>query len=546
MAVSPLLPEETGLLRPEAPDPTPGGFSPNAPAATTLTEQERAEAMTLLGTVFVVAACGLIYELLIATISSYLVGSSVTQFSLCIGTFIGSMGLGSYVSQYLNGKLLRPFIAVEIALAFIGGLAAWALYGAYAYWSGGYWVVLFGLLIAIGGLVGIELPILTRLLQRYGALKTTIAQALSFDYIGSLLGSIAFPLVLLPTLGTTRAAFLVGLINLGVAVYNLYIFRGQMRDYRPGIALCVALGVGLGAGLAFADKGTALFERRLYDDQILLTRQTPYQRIVITRFRDDLRLYLDGNLQFSANDEYRYHEALVHPAMLLSASVEDVLVLGGGDGLGIREVLKHPQVKHVTLVDIDPEMTHLAKTYPALVQQNGNAFADPRVEIVHTDAYKFLETGSTKYGVIIGDLPDPNHEALAKLYSREFYGLILRRLGKGGIFVTQATSPMMARDAFWCVDATVRAAGFATTPYHVYVPSFGDWGFVLAQPGKTPPDLTRARIAESGIPMRYLSSASPAVMAAFDADTSRIDVDITTLDFPRVLRLYDRGAKKWE
>jgi spermidine synthase len=554
MAVSPLAPEETGYVRTEAPGvapppvpPTPGVVSPGATATTAvLTEQERAEAMTLLGTVFVVAACGLIYELLIATISSYLVGSSVTQFSLCIGTFIGAMGLGSYVSQYLNGKLLRPFIAVEIALAAVGGLSAWALYGAYAFLGSGYWFVLFGTLILIGGMVGIELPLLTRLLQRYGALKTTIAQALSFDYIGSLIGSIAFPLVLLPTLGTTRAAFLVGLINLGIAAYNVYVFRHQMRDYRPGLALCAGLGVGLGAGLIFADRGTTLFEKRLYDDTILLARQTPYQRIIVTRFRDDLRLYLDGNLQFAANDEYRYHEALVHPALLLSASVEDVLVLGGGDGLGIREILKHPKVRTVTLVDIDPEMTRLASTYPALVRQNENAFADKRVRVVHADAYKFLEEGSQKYGVIIGDLPDPNHEALAKLYSREFYGLIRRRLGVGGIFVTQATSPLMARDAFWCVDATVRAAGFATTPYHVYVPSFGDWGFILARPGQTPPDLTRARFAESGLSLRYLSSLSPAVMTAFDADSSKVDADVTTLDFPRVLRLYERGAKKWE
>lgn len=544
MAVTPLTPSDAPHDAPTAEALAGSSTTVAEPAA--LSEQERSEALTLLGTVFVVAACALIYELLIATISSYLIGSSVTQFSLCIGTFIGAMGLGSYLSQFVSGNLLRVFLIIEVVLAVVGGISSWVLYGAYAYLSGGYWAILFGLLIAIGTFVGLELPLLTRLLGRYGALKTTIAQALSFDYVGSLLGSIAFPLLLLPTLGTTRTAFLVGFLNLGVAAYNIHVFRHRMKDQRPPLVLCGLLAAALATGFVFADKGTSLFERRLYDDQILFARQTPYQRIVITRFREDLRLYLDGNLQFSASDEYRYHEALIHPALLLSASVEDVLILGGGDGLGIREVLKHPGVKRVTLVDIDPEMVHLAKTYPGLVEQNQNAFADPRVNVVYTDAYKFLEEGSSKYGVIIGDLPDPNHEALAKLYSREFYGLIKRRLGKGGIFVTQATSPLFSREAFWCVEASVKASGFATTPYHVYVPSFGDWGFIMAREGVNPPNLENAHIADSKLLLRYLSSVSPSVMTSFDVDTSRVPSEVSTLDHPRILHLYERGAKKWE
>ena len=538
-----------------------------------LTGQDRAEALTLLATVFLVAACGLIYELLIATISSYLLGSSVTQFSLCIGAFIGSMGLGSYVSQYVSRGLLRLFIAVEIVLAVVGGASAWALFASYTFLGSLYYGVLFGLLIVIGGLVGLELPLLTRLLGRYGALKTVIAQALSFDYVGALLGSIAFPLVLLPTLGTTRTAFVVGLLNLAVAAYNIYVFRHRMRSPAGPLALTGGLAALLLLGLFSSERVSSLMERRLYEDEVIHAQQTRYQRIVITRFRSDLRLYLDGNLQFSAADEYRYHEALVHPAMALSASTESVLVLGGGDGLGIREVLKHPGVKRVTLVDIDPAMTDLAKSYPALVEQNANALADPRVHLVHQDAYTFLEKGAERYGVIIGDLPDPNNEALAKLYSREFYGLVRRRLGVGGVFVTQAAAPLFAREAFWCIRKTVESAGFSTTPYHVYVPSFGDWGFVLAGPlpsGSTHPGTLRvprssgtpslagegggvtglsavpARLQARGIPTRYLGGASPASLTAFDVDNGPTPVEISTLDFPRVLRYYETGAKKWE
>jgi spermidine synthase len=512
-----------------------------------LTAQERTEALTLLGSVFLVAACGLIYELLIATISSYLLGSSVTQFSLCIGTFIGSMGLGSYVSQYVTRDLLRLFLVVEIALAVIGGISAWALYGSYAFLGGGYYAVLFGTLILIGGLTGLELPLLTRLLGKYGALRTTIAHALSFDYVGALLGSVAFPLLLLPLFGTARAAFLIGLLNLGVAAYCIWVFRNRIKSYAVPLGACGVLGLMLLAGFFTANLAGTLFERRLYEDEILFTKQTPYQKIVVTRFRDDMRLYLDGNLQFAAADEYRYHEALVHPAMLLSASVENVLVLGGGDGLAAREILKHKGVRQVTLVDIDPAMTQLAKSYPALVRQNQNSFADPRVRIVHEDAYKFLEKGTERYGVIIADLPDPNHEALGKLYSREMYRLLGRRLGRSGVLITQATSPLFSRDAYWCIAATMENAGWATTPYHAYIPTFGDWGFVMARPkAEGAPRLEDARIAQSGLALKYLSSAAPATLGTFDADNSRVPVEISTLDRPNIIRYYERGARKWE
>jgi spermidine synthase len=509
-------------------------------------EVQRREALTLLSTVFIVAACGLIYELLLATVSSYLVGSSVTQFSLCIGTFIGAMGLGSYLSQHVATQLLRVFLLVEIALAVVGGVSAWALFAAYATLGGGYWAVLIGFLALIGALTGIELPLLTRLLTEYGALRTTIAQALSFDYVGALLGSVAFPVVLLPTLGTTRTAFAIGLLNLAIAFWNLWVFSSRLRAARPAQALCVLLALPMLAGLLFADRATGFFERRLYDDQILLSRQTPYQRIVVTRLKNDLRLYLDGNLQFSTADEYRYHETLVHPALALTASRERVLILGGGDGLAVREVLKWPDVRSVTVVDIDPAMTKLAQTYPALVAANAHSLTDPRVHIEHKDAFTFLADDPTeRYGAILCDLPDPNGEALAKLFSRDFFRRAKNRLGRGGVLVTQATSPLFSRDAFWCVVKTVGAAGFTTTPYHVYVPSFGDWGFVLARPDGPAPQLFQVRLP-TGLTTRYWSAASPAALTAFDADNGPVTVEISTLEQPRILGYYEREAKQWE
>ncbi|MGC4044680.1 MAG: polyamine aminopropyltransferase [Armatimonas sp.] len=508
-------------------------------------ETEKREALALLATVFIVAACGLIYELLTATISSYLLGSSVTQFSLCIGTFIGAMGLGSWASQHIEKGLLRVFLVTEVALAMVGGLSAWALHAAYAFWGDGYYFVLFGTLILLGGLVGLELPVLTRLLSGYGTLKNILAAALSFDYIGSLAGSILFPLLLLPMLGATRTAFLVGLLNLGVAGWNVVTFKEKVpRPFYP-LAIIGVLGALLFTGFITADKATGFFERALYEDSVLLAKQTPYQRIVITRRKNDLRLYLDGNIQFSAADEYRYHEPLIHPAMSLSVSRENILVLGGGDGLAVREILKWPDVKSITLVDIDPAMTDLAKTYPALRELNNNSFSDPRVKIVHEDAYKFLEKDPTRYGVIIGDLPDPNNEALGKLYSKEFYKFVRERLGRGGVLVVQSTSPLFARDAFWCTRKTIASAGFNTTPYHVYVPTFGDWGFTLARATPEPaPDLTKTKL--TGLKLRFLQSANLATLTAFDADTSEPLVEISTLDHPRILNYYETETKRWE
>jgi spermidine synthase len=503
----------------------------------------RTEALALLASIFLVAACGLTYELLIATVSSYLLGNSVTQFSLSIGLFVGSMGLGSWISQKVTKNLLAVFVWLEIALAAIGGLSATLLFGAYAAGHADglvYQGVLYGLLIGIGALVGTELPLLVRLLNGYGELRTIVAQALSFDYLGCLVGSILFPLVLLPALGQTRTAFVVGLVNLGVAVYTLRVFRLRLPGRIPLLA-CGGAAVVLGLGFVNSTRITGILERQLYDDEIIHAEQTPYQRIVVTRWRNDFRLFLDGNLQFSSADEYRYHETLVHPAMALAASRRDVLILGGGDGLGVREALRHPDVAAVTLVDLDPEMTRLGRNFPALRELNRNALADPRVKVVNGDAHTFLERGAGQYGVIIADLPDPNGDALAKLYSVEFYRLARRHLSPGGVFVTQATSPFFSRESFWCIAKSMRQAGFQVRPIHAYVPSFGDWGFCLA--ADRPLSLVDLKLPPG---LRYLTPALAPKLTVFEGDVAEVPVEASTVDHPRILRYYHDGARQWD
>jgi spermidine synthase len=515
-------------------DAVPGPAAVSVPA-----RDERGEALALLASIFLVAACGLTYELLIATVSSYLLGSSVTQFSISVGLFVGSMGLGSWLSQRIEKNLLGWFIGLELALGAVGGVSAALLFWAYTF-EGFYWPALLLFLVGIGTVVGVELPLLVRLLNRYGQLRTIVAQALSFDYLGSLAGSLAFPLLLLPALGLTRTAFLVGLVNVGVAVYTLRAFRSQFRGF-VSLVLCGMVALVLGAGFVHSTRITGILERKLYDDEVIHAHQSRYQRIVFTRWRDDFRLFLDGNLQFSSKDEYRYHETLVHPAMALSASRADVLLLGGGDGLGVREVLRHQDVRSVTLIDLDPEMTRLGRDFPALKALNGGALADPRVRIVNQDAHGWLERTADRFGVIITDLPDPNGDALAKLYSVEFYRLARRHLARGGVFVTQASSPFFSRDAFWCVQESMKTAGFRTRPIHAYVPSFGDWGFVLG--AERALSLEALRLPAN---LRYLTPEVARTLTVFDGDVGAVPVEPSTVDHPRILRYYLDSARQWD
>jgi spermidine synthase len=514
----------------------------DASPAEPITEEQKREALALLFAIFIIAACGLVYELLIATVSSYLLGSSVTQFSIAIGVFIGSMGVGSHLSSYVSRRLLETFVAIEIALAVCGALSVPLLFWSYAH-GALYWAVLYASLFVIGSLTGLELPILTRLLKPYGSLRDVIARALSFDYIGALLGSLAFPLLLLPTLGLMRTAFAVGALNLGVALWIVWTFRKRLPLARPTMAFGGAVAVVLAAGFVWSLQLLSFLERDLYEDEIIFARQTPYQRIVVTRWREDTRLFLDGNLQFSTTDEYRYHEALVHPAMSLAKAGKPgrVLILGGGDGLGVREVLKYPSVKEVVLIDLDPQMTKLGREYPAIVEANKGAMSDKRLKVVHQDAHKYLEAGAGLFDCIIADLPDPNNDVLAKLYSVQFYKLAGRRLSAMGTFVTQATSPFFAREAFWCIARSMEKADLHTAPYHAYVPSFGDWGFVLASAHQ----LHRER-AKISVPCEFLNQATLREMFVLPQDASEVAVDVSTLDRPAILDYYLNNWKQWE
>ncbi|SCK12725.1 spermidine synthase [Vogesella sp. LIG4] len=469
----------------------------------------------LILSVFVVASCGLAYELIAGALSSYLLGDSVLQFSSIIGCYLFAMGAGSHLSRYVKDeRVLDTFIEIELLVGVLGGLSASVLFAVFAWSSESFRLVLYALVFLTGCMVGMEIPLVMRALnQRRQSFAELVSRVLTFDYLGALAVSLLFPLVLAPRLGLTRSALLFGIGNVLVALWTCRVFRTELlRPTRQYLRSLVVLLL-LGGSFLGSDVLTRWNERAIYGDEIIHAVTTPYQRLVITRWKDDMRLYINGNLQFSSRDEHRYHEALVHPVLANLPWARNVLILGGGDGLAAREVLKYRQVQRVVLVDLDPAMTQLFSTSAPLVALNGGSLRNPRLQVVNADAARWLEQHGDVFDAIIADFPDPSSFALGKLYSVPMYRLLARHLAEHGLAVVQSTSPYHAPRSFWSIDATLKAAGFSTTPYHAYVPSFGEWGFILAakHPGYQPPQTYR-------VALRFLDRESTRQMFFFPPD----------------------------
>ena len=494
--------------------------------------------IALLVSVFAVATCGLIYELLASTIASYLLGDSVTQFSTVIGTYLFAMGIGSWLSRYVTKGELALFVRVELLIALIGGTSAAALFLLFPVVSS-FRVALYGIVFLIGALVGLEIPLLMRILRGQFSFGDTVSNVLTFDYIGALAASLLFPLVLVPQLGLVRTGFLFGLLNAVVAIAVLFALpkKGAMLADKIIAFGLVAL---LGVGMVTAPRLQGWAENAGYAENVIYATSTPYQRIALTRNGDDLRLYLNGNLQFSSRDEYRYHEALVQPAMGRVADPANVLILGGGDGLAAREVLRHSDVKRLTLVDLDPEMTRLFSSSAVLTQLNKGSLTDKRMTVINADGFRWLREATGRYDVIIVDFPDPVDFSVGKLYTDAFYRELKRVLAPGGIAAVQSTSPLVAPRAFWTVATTMESVGFTTRPYHAYVPSFGEWGYTLAAMGPIPPLRTLPK------DNRFLSSETESRMYDFPPDMARRPVEVNRLDNQALVRVFASEWAKYE
>ncbi len=492
----------------------------------------------LLFSVFVVATAGLVYELVAGTVGSYLLGDSVVQFSLTIGVYLFAMGVGSFLSRFLERDLARRFVEVELATALFGGFSAPVLFLSFPLVQH-FSPVLYGMLFVVGMLVGLEIPLLMRMLRDEVAFRDLVARVLGFDYLGALFASVLFALFFVPRLGLQRTSLFFGLLNASVALLASHVLAERMsrtarRTLRIVGLLLIAL---LTAALLGAGRLQEVAEAAFYREPIVHAERTPYQRIVLTHHGSRVRLYLDGHLQFDSHDERRYHEALVHPAMAAAARTERVLLLGAGDGLALRELWKHPHVREVVQIELDPAMTALARRSPWLRTLNEGSLEDRRLRIVHEDAFVWLGEAARyeepPFDVAIVDFPDPRNYALGKLYSRAFYRRLATVMAEDAVVAVQSTSPLEARRAFWSIARTMEAAGWNVLPYHRAVPSFGVWGFLLAS--RRPIEVRPSRLPRG---LHTLDAASWRAMTVFPPDMGRIEVPVQRLDDQALVRLY--------
>ncbi|PID74057.1 MAG: spermidine synthase [Desulfobacterales bacterium] len=445
---------------------------------------------------FATGCSGIVAEFVLSTLATYLGGNAVLQWTLVMSLMLFSMGIGSRCSRHFHSHLLDTFIFTEFLLSLLCAVSAVFAYGLAAH-TESVDLVIYGQSMIIGTLIGLEIPLVTRLNGEYEELRINISTVMEKDYYGALLGGLLFAFVALPYLGLTYTPILLGAVNFLVATLILFRYFPLVRRRGLLTAACGVTVICLFAIAATARPIIRYGEQKKYRDKIIHVEQTPYQKIVMTRWREDYWLYINGQEQFSTVDEELYHEPLVHPAMGLSRDHRRVLIIGGGDGLAAREVLKYPDVTHVTLVDLDPGMTRLAARHPVLLGINQGAFHDPRIRVENADAAAFLEgtaagaAGNPSgfsgrehhfFGVVLVDLPDPDTVDLMHVYSLSFYQKIRRRLSDGGVMAVQATSPFFSPRAFRCILRTISAAGFSAMPYHNQVPTMGEWAWILAVP----------------------------------------------------------------
>jgi len=497
--------------------------SPSEPAPPGIRPAE----VALLASVFVVAACGLVYELAAGALASYLLGDSILQFSTVIGAYLFAMGIGSYLSRFFDRQMVAHFLRIELLVGLVGGLMPLALFALQTLAAPSFRFALYALVLLVGTLVGLEIPLVMRILKRHFraryALKDLVSQVLTFDYLGALAVAVAFPLVFVPQLGLIRTGAFFGLLNAAVAVWALWLFRGELRRVGMHALACAGVVGALLAAFAGADRASSWAEDRFYADRIVYSANSAYQRIVVTASPVGVRLFLNGNLQFHSRDEYRYHEALVHPAMAGHGAARRVLVLGGGDGMAVREILKYPGVEQVTLVELDPHMTTLFAQAPMLRALNADALHSPKLRIVNADAFAWLEQNPGAFDVIVIDFPDPTNFSIGKLYTSAFYRLVDQHLNAAGYAVVQTTSPLIARRSYWTVATTLESVGLQVTPYHAHVPSFGEWGFILAsrRPYRMPTQLPAG--------LRFLGIPGLPALFDFPPDMARVPTEVNRL-----------------
>lgn len=500
---------------------------------------KRFDIYILLVSAFVIAASGLGYELVAGTVSSYLLGDSVTHFSLTIGVFMAAMGVGSYLSKFILRNEVERFIELEIIIGLFGGFSATLLFLSYG--SGGsFHFTLWFLIILIGILVGTEIPLLLRILKNRLKFRELVSQVLSLDYIGGLAAAVLFPLALLPKLGLIETSLLFGILNIIAAMFAVYVFRHQIA-FRRYMLISIIILLALFTALLFGKKLDRFTLSMRYADRVIYSERTAFQQIVLTRWRSQTSLFINDHQQFNSWDEYRYHETLVHPAIAIHRSLNPdrnrlkALVLGGGDGLGIREVLKHEHIKKIVLVDLDPGITDLARDHSFFREINNDALRSKKVQVINDDAFVWLNKTSEKFDLIFIDFPDPTGFSIGKLYSETFYRRLNLIMTDSAIAVTQATSPLVARRSFYSIKNTIEAAGFYARPLHAYIPSFGEWGFIMFASDK----FTLPQNPELPGKLSFLNHENFRDLFSFSIDMAEVEAETQRLNSQKLVHYYE-------
>ncbi len=496
--------------------------------------------------IFATGFSGVVAEYILSTLATYFLGDSIFQWIMIVSLMLFSMGLGSRFSKRYDTNLLKLFLAVEFTLSVLVSFAPLLVYTASAY-TQALGVLIYSLAIGIGLLIGMEIPLVIRINDDYEQLRFNISNILENDYYGSLLGGVFFAFIGLPIFGLIYTPFILGFVNFSVSILVL-IFLWKLLQTKERYGLITAgsiIFILLIVGIFITNPIIKYGEQQKYADKVIFAKQTKYQRIVITQWKNDYWLYLNGNEQLCSKDEVMYHEPLVHPAMSLHPNATNVLVLGGGDGCAVREILKYKSVKKITLVDLDPEMTKLGQQHPILVNMNKNALNNNKVSLINADGYKYLESNNNYYDVIIVDLPDPKSVELGRLYSYEFYKLCSRHLRPNGVLITQSGSPYFATRAFLCINKTMQKAGFSTVPLHNQVLTLGEWGWVLGVKKPTIQDLKKQlQNIKIKVPTKWINSEAMMLITSFGKDFypwQKDTIEVNKIHNPVLYQYYLKG-----
>lgn len=495
---------------------------------------------------FATGLSGIVAEYILSTLATYFLGDSVFQWTMILSTMLFAMGLGSRLSSRFTTNILEKFLVAEFLLTLLTSTAALAAYffmGTSEYIG----LIIYGFGISIGLLIGMEIPLVTRVNEENEELRTNIAGVLENDYYGSLIGGIFFVFVGLPYLGLTHTPFVLSGINFLVAIMLFIKLRKHILPiYRTIFSITIPLLFVVISFLAYNADDIVLYgEQQRYNDKVVFSKQTKYQKITITQWKEHYWLYLNASKQLCTFDEWMYHEPLVHPVMQLTKDPRNVLILGAGDGCAIREVLKYDQVEQITLVDIDPEMTKIGKTNEIFTKMNDSSYYDPKVKVINQDAFQFLENTDQFYDVMILDFPDPKSIDLNRVYSKEFYTLCNRKLRPMGHIITQAVSPYYTTKAYRSIEKTLGASGFSTLPIHNHVYSFGEWGWVIGSKHLDRNAIKKELLEKDfkNIEVRWITNESMQLMTSFGRDLVEADsVEVNTVHNPVLYKYYLDGT----